>query len=60
MIPIEKLVWVEPGTELIKALRSMDQAQVAQVPVLEQGELVGVLTRERVFQTLRARTELGI
>jgi Zn-dependent protease len=60
MIPIEKLVWVEPGTELIKALRSMDQAQVAQVPVLQQGELVGVLTRERVFQTLRARTELGI
>lgn len=60
MVPVQKLVWVEPGTELIKALQSMDQARVAQVPVLEHGELVGVLTREQVIQTLRARAELGI
>jgi Zn-dependent protease/CBS domain-containing protein len=60
MVPIKRLVWVEPNMELIKALQSMDQARVAQVPVLDQGKLVGVLTREQIIQTLRARAELGV
>jgi len=60
MIPIHKVVAVEPEMELVRALQSMDQARVAQVPVLKDGELVGVLTREQVIQTLRARAQLGI
>ncbi len=60
MIPINQLISVGPDMELIRALQSMDQAKVAQVPVLADDKLVGVLTREQVIQTLRIRAELGI
>jgi Zn-dependent protease len=60
MVPFSKLVTVEPKTELLNALQTMDNEKIAQVPVVENGELVGVLTREQIVHYLRTRTELGI
>jgi Zn-dependent protease len=60
MVPLDRVVHVSPQTELITALHIMDNANVAQVPVLEAGRLVGTLTREQIIHYLRLRTELGI
>jgi Zn-dependent protease len=60
MVPAERLVSVTPDTELLKALQTMDDANLAQMPVLENGNLVGVLTRENVLHYLRVRAELKI
>ncbi len=60
MVPTNRLAAVTPETELMTALQTMDNADVAQIPVLEQGELVGVLSREQVVRYLRSRAELGI
>jgi Zn-dependent protease len=60
MVPADRLVQVHPDTELLEALRTMDSANVAQVPVMEAGELVGMLSRENVVHYMRARAELGI
>jgi CBS domain-containing protein len=60
MVPNARLVRVAPQTELLAALRAMDDANVAQVPVLDGETLVGVLTREQVMHYLRTRAELGI
>jgi predicted transcriptional regulator len=38
----------------------MDDANVAQVPVVEGDEIVGILSREQVLHYIRLRTELGI
>lgn len=60
MIPLNRLVSVSPETELLEALRIMDNANVAQVPVIANGELEGILSREHVLHYLRARAELRI
>jgi Zn-dependent protease len=59
MVPLARLVNVSPGTELLAALQSMDNAQIAQVPVVHQDELVGMLSREDILHYLRTRAELG-
>ncbi|MCK4725814.1 MAG: site-2 protease family protein [Anaerolineales bacterium] len=60
MVPLSRLEWVEPDDELLKALRIMDSKNVAQLPVLSKGELVGMLSREQIVSYIRARAELGV
>ncbi|RCK76983.1 MAG: hypothetical protein ANABAC_3408 [Anaerolineae bacterium] len=60
MVPFDRVTYVTPQTEVLTALRMMDDANVAQLPVVENGELIGILTREQVLHMLRLRAELGI
>jgi Zn-dependent protease len=61
MIPLQRLVHVNPNTEILAAMQTMDDANVNQMPVLSDGEeLVGMLSREQVVHYLRTRSELGI
>jgi CBS domain-containing protein len=60
MVPLDRLVHVSPDTELMDALQTMDKSDVAQVPVVKAGELVGTLSRDQVLHYLRLRAELGI
>ncbi len=61
MVPWNRLVVVNAQMDLLEALRIMGEANVAQVPVLnERGDLVGVLSREQVFHTIRLRARLQI
>ena len=60
MVPFERLARVAPPTELLAALRTMDDANVAQVPVIEEDEIVGILSREQVLRHIRLRSELGV
>jgi predicted transcriptional regulator len=45
---------------LLTALQMMDSANVAQMPVVENDQVIGLLTREHVLHYIRARSELGI
>lgn len=58
--PGRQVVFVNPQTDLLSALRIMDDANVNQVPVIENGVLVGMLSREHMLHYARARAELGI
>ncbi len=60
MAPVEKLATVEPGTDLLAALEKMDDANVAQMPVVEAGRLRGMVAREQVLHYVRVRAELGM
>lgn len=60
MIPRERLIQVDPGTELLAALRTMDDANVNQMPVVDGDQIVGMLSREQVLHYIRARAELEI
>ncbi|MCS6908904.1 MAG: site-2 protease family protein [Anaerolineales bacterium] len=60
MVPFERMTYVTPQMEVLTALRMMDDADVAQLPVVENGELIGILTREHVLHMLRLRAELGM
>jgi len=52
MLPAEEMKQIHPDTPLWKAFTEMQQDGVNQMPVLEKGELVGLLTRENIFDFL--------
>jgi Zn-dependent protease len=60
MTPAEKLTAVGPKADLLTTLETMDDADVAQMPVVEAGELLGMIAREQVLHYVRVRAELGV
>ena len=60
MMPWASLQCVHPETELLTALRTMEESQIGEIPVLEGDRLVGLLTRDEVLRYLRLRAELGM
>jgi CBS domain-containing protein len=57
MRPVDRLVTADPDESMVVAVRKMDEARVAQLPVTSGGRLVGLLTREQVLHLVRARLE---
>jgi Zn-dependent protease len=59
MIPIEQTKRLQPGQELWTALEEMDRDGVNQLPVMADGEIHGMLTREDVVTYLTTLQELA-
>lgn len=59
MIPRANFIAVRPEMELLDALRIMDDANVAQVPVMEEERVIGILSREEIMHYIRLRSEIG-
>jgi Zn-dependent protease len=60
MVPLKRLTQVQPNMELLAALQVMDSADVAQVPVVQDDQVLGLLSREQILRYIRTRAELGI
>jgi Zn-dependent protease len=54
----ENLVTAHPNMPLIAALQQMEQNRVQQLPVLQDGALIGILNRENVINYLNVSTRL--
>ncbi len=54
MIPPEKLVTARIDEDLTEVLEKMGQADINQMPVLEEGRLLGMVTRANILAFLRA------
>ncbi|MGE0227441.1 MAG: site-2 protease family protein [Dehalococcoidia bacterium] len=55
MVPSARVHTVTPQTDLVDAMRLMQQYDVHQLPVLEDGRLVGMLTRGDVLRQVEVR-----
>jgi Zn-dependent protease len=53
MTPFESMKWVPPDTELQSAFQEMDRDGVNQLPVMEGGRVVGMLSREDIVSYLQ-------
>jgi Zn-dependent protease len=60
MTPLGELPRVAPGDELLAAVQLMDANELNQVPVFDNGQLAGLLTRDEVIHHLRLRAEAGV
>ncbi len=60
MIPINEVKRVRPDTELGEAMAEMDRDGVNQLPVMEDGHCLGMLSRGDLVDFMRTRRELGI
>ncbi len=59
MIPLERMKRIRPNAALWAALEEMDRDGVNQLPVMQDGDLVGMLTREDLVSFLRTLRDFG-
>jgi predicted transcriptional regulator len=60
MIPLERLHVVSPQQPLSDILPLMAGRDVNQLPVVQHGALVGVVSRDAIVQYLEVRRSLGV
>ncbi len=60
MVPYAQLVAARPEEDGWTVLRRMDERNVNQMPVEENGQLLGLISRESLLRYVRARAELGM
>ena len=60
MTPVEGLEWAHPDEDVLTLLQRMDEADVHQMPVVDNGRLLGMVTREHLLHHIRLRSELGV
>jgi len=60
MVPIENVVCTGPDSNAGDVLKQMDSAKTGRMPVMENGRLVGVVTRNDIAKLFRIRSDLGI
>jgi Zn-dependent protease/CBS domain-containing protein len=58
MLPLDQMKWIGPDKELRTALEQMDRDGVNQLPVMTDGRIAGMLSREDVITFLRTLQEL--
>ncbi len=58
MRPLSKLRAITPNSPLIKALEVMAREELNQLPVIVDGYLEGILSREKIISYLQTRIEL--
>lgn len=60
MTPFDKLKTVKPETELYAVLKLILEENVNQVPVVSDGKISGIISRENILSFINIRGELGI
>jgi predicted transcriptional regulator len=60
MIPVERLHVVSPQQSLNDVLPLMAGRDVNQLPVVQNGALLGILSRDAIVQYLEVRRGLGV
>jgi CBS domain-containing protein len=60
MVTSDDMVTVPPQMPLVSALETMEEAELAEVPVMEYDVVTGVLSREEVIDYLRTRSDIGL
>jgi len=60
MIPLDKTKAVKPSDPLFSVFETMTQEDISQLPVVQNGELVGIIGRDGILNFIRTLSELGI
>lgn len=59
MTPVEQLRTIAPENDIASVLRTMDEGEVNQVPVVEGRRIVGIVTRTDVLRFIQVRQAVG-
>jgi CBS domain-containing protein len=60
MLPLAQLHTVGPDSGVLTALEMMGRDDINQIPVVEDGRLLGMISRSHILQLLQTRAELGL
>lgn len=59
MLPISRLRKITPDMDLFSAVRDMDEAKLATLPVMDGDQVIGSLSRDNVISFLRGHPQVG-
>jgi CBS domain-containing protein len=59
MTPRDKIPWAEPGESALKLLDRMRSVGMAQMPVIADGSVVGMVTRESIVRALERHNQMA-
>lgn len=60
MTPFDRLKWVQPSDDLSSVLQVLTAEDVNQLPVMDKGDIVGVVGRDTLLSFIHLRGELGM
>ena len=60
MTPLGKLKVARPDQDALSLLEQMDEDDINQMPVVSEGRVIGLITRDNLIRLLRIRSELKI
>ena len=60
MTPFEKLKWVTPNEDLSSVLKILTEQGVNQLPVVEDGNIVGIVARDNLLSFFNVHDKLGV
>jgi Zn-dependent protease/CBS domain-containing protein len=60
MLPLDRLKAAHPQQDALSLVEEMDKNEINQMPVVSEGKIIGLITRDSLIRFLRARSELGI
>jgi len=60
MTPIDKLNVAHPDQEALSILEQMEADGINQMPVVSEGRVIGLITRDNLIRFLRLRSELRV
>jgi Zn-dependent protease len=60
MTPADHVVALRPGDDATEALSRMASADVGRMPVLEDGRLVGIVSRRDIMNLFKIKSDLGL
>lgn len=60
MTPFAKLKWVRPDDDLASVLRILTEQDVNQLPVVEDGNIIGMVARDNLLSFINIRDKLGV
>ena len=60
MTPAERLKVVPPDAEVLSVVEQMEEYGINQMPVVSEGRIIGLVTRDDIMRLLYTRSRLGI
>ena len=60
MTPFDKLKIAHPDQDALSILEQMDESNINQMPVVSEGRVIGLITRDNLIRLLYTRSQLGI
>ncbi len=60
MLPVDQLKVVRPEQDALSIMEQMDENDINQMPVVSEGRVIGLITRDNLIRFLRTRSELGM
>jgi predicted transcriptional regulator len=59
MRKVEDIQWAAPAESVLGILNRMRERDINQMPVLEEGHIVGIVARDSILRVLQTRIQVG-